>query len=435
MYGKSFAAMYTGSMFGAPSVVFAVWGYVISHQRPAADKSCFVELNPALLAATFSETPQSINQAIARLCSPDPASRSKTEDGRKLIPLTDNDSGPALYRVVNGEKYRALRDEEERRAYLRDAQRRHRAKDDLDVNSSVDSQPASTQAEAEEEEEEEAEERPTRFARVHPPTLGNLKESEEGESEEPKRRMVGSTLDKPSKRDPGSYMRSVMQTLVVNGTSPLSPSLSSASPDGSTPNPIDEASSPSNGSQVASRLAGLQQTVDAAKARARSVAQASSDKNRKREKNLANLQGKVQPVGKRKQMEQIEAQWRSALHDKFPELALAQWAGRERGQVQMLIEKYGGPLAGLSLDYVVKNWEIIRGRFLKGTGGVPSVGFVLRFHEVLVAEAQQWTAVKIVQAEIEQWQRENPSIPVLPHELSSKARSLAPTAKALGILL
>ena len=150
MYGKHFASMYTGSMFGKKAVVFAVWGYVISNLRPnRRDGQCYVELNPALLASTFSDTEASILEAIEVLCAPDPASRTQVEDGRRLIRLDDRPiAGPSQYRVVNGPKYRAIRDEEERREYLREAKRRSRASSS---QQRLQCQPPSTQVEVEEE--------------------------------------------------------------------------------------------------------------------------------------------------------------------------------------------------------------------------------------------------------------------------------------------
>jgi hypothetical protein len=152
MYGKHFASMYTGSMFGKKAVVFAVWGYVISNLRPnRMDRACYVELNPALLASTFSDTEASIMEAIEVLCAPDPASRTQVEDGRRLIRMDDSPIvGPSQYRVVNGPKYRAIRDEEERRSYLREAKRRSRSSSGQQCQQC---QPPSTQVEVEVEEE------------------------------------------------------------------------------------------------------------------------------------------------------------------------------------------------------------------------------------------------------------------------------------------
>jgi hypothetical protein len=129
MYGKSFASMFTGSMFGLPTVVHAVWSYVIANQRPDKGTDYFtVELNPVLLSAMFrGETPETITGAIVVLTSPDPGSRSEKEGGRRLIALPKiNQIGPALYWVVNGKEYRNIQNEEQRREYERVAKARQR---------------------------------------------------------------------------------------------------------------------------------------------------------------------------------------------------------------------------------------------------------------------------------------------------------------------
>ena len=155
MFGKSFASQYTGSMFGSPALVFAVWGYVISNMKPSRrDGACYVELNPLLLSPMFSTTIDEVMSAIEYLESPDLASRSKDEDGKRLVQLDEHCVGPMQFRVVNGTHYREMRDEESRRIYLREAKRKERAKstDVLTVNRR---QPPSTQAEAEAEAEAE----------------------------------------------------------------------------------------------------------------------------------------------------------------------------------------------------------------------------------------------------------------------------------------
>lgn len=123
MYGKHFASMYSGSMVGAGAIVFAVWGYVIANARPDADVGTQVELNPKLLASILGEQVGAVQGAIEKLCAPDPDSRSKEEEGRRLVRLGQFD-----YRVVNGAKYRQIRDEEQRRQANREYQRKHRAK-------------------------------------------------------------------------------------------------------------------------------------------------------------------------------------------------------------------------------------------------------------------------------------------------------------------
>jgi len=130
MFGKSFASMYSGSMFGKPAIVFAVWGYAISCQKQSRkDGQCYVEINPVLLAATFATSVEEIVGAIKVLMDPDPASRSRVEEGRRLVLVGGElEEGPMQFRVVNGAKYLAMRAEDERRVYLREAKRRERAK-------------------------------------------------------------------------------------------------------------------------------------------------------------------------------------------------------------------------------------------------------------------------------------------------------------------
>lgn len=156
MYGKFFASTFTGSMYGAGPDVFAVWGYVIAN---AADSQ--VELNPLLLAAAIGTSPERIAQAINILCSPDPRSRSKGHEGRRLLR-----EGEYAYHVPNFLSYRAIRNEDDRRTYNREKQREHRERVKASV---IDSQSLSTlsaHAETETETEAETEAYPTQHTRV-----------------------------------------------------------------------------------------------------------------------------------------------------------------------------------------------------------------------------------------------------------------------------
>lgn len=148
MYGKLFASTYTGSMFGAGSVVFAVWGYALAN----ASKDGLVELNPALIAAVLGDSVEEVSAAIAYLCSPDDRSRSKAEDGRRLIPC-----GQFAHQIVNYGAYRSLGNDDARRAYLRDAKRKSRAKQRASTQASTLVPQTSTQAEVEVEVEAEVE--------------------------------------------------------------------------------------------------------------------------------------------------------------------------------------------------------------------------------------------------------------------------------------
>ena len=119
MYGKLFAQMYTGSMYGAGCNVFAIWGYAISN----SDEKGFVELNPKMLSGVLGASIDEVETAIKYLCLPDEESRTDCEEGRRLIR-----EGQFMYRLVNYEKYRAIRDREARREYQREWARKKRGK-------------------------------------------------------------------------------------------------------------------------------------------------------------------------------------------------------------------------------------------------------------------------------------------------------------------
>lgn len=161
MFGKAYAQMFTGSMFGKDAVIFAVWTYIIANMQPPSrrDHECYCEVNPALLAATFSTPIDEIDAALLDLESPDPKSRNKRDEGRRIVLAGDGERtlGPRQYRVVNGATYRAMRDEEERREQNRvnknaERQRKkatHRQPMSADVINVSQSQPKSAHGEGE----------------------------------------------------------------------------------------------------------------------------------------------------------------------------------------------------------------------------------------------------------------------------------------------
>ena len=123
MFGKHFASMYSGSMVGSGAIIFAVMGYVVANAKPDKVVGTQVELTPVLLAAILGEPEKEVRAAIEFLCAPDPNSRTKREQGRRLVKLGSFD-----YQVVNGAKYREIRNEEERRKQNRVAQALSRAR-------------------------------------------------------------------------------------------------------------------------------------------------------------------------------------------------------------------------------------------------------------------------------------------------------------------
>ncbi len=138
-YGKIFESLYTGSMVGSGINVFALWAYVIASAKPPGT----IELNPKILATVFGCTIDEVRDAIEKLCQPDPESRTKDFEGRRLIP-----EGQFLYAVPTWEKYNSLRNEIERREQNREAAQRYRSRQrrhaDEDDASSTSAQSAHT---------------------------------------------------------------------------------------------------------------------------------------------------------------------------------------------------------------------------------------------------------------------------------------------------
>jgi len=116
-YGKAFPEMFTGSMMGAGGTVFAVWTYAITNAR----KTHHVELNPRLLASLIGEPEGAIRDAITYLSSPDPNSRSKEHQGKRIIK-----TGQFEYFIVNHKHWSDIRTDEERREAKRNLDRENR---------------------------------------------------------------------------------------------------------------------------------------------------------------------------------------------------------------------------------------------------------------------------------------------------------------------
>lgn len=106
-FGKLYEQTFTGSMMGAGPVVFSVWSYVVAHVKPPGR----LEINPRLVAALIGTTAAEVQKALDVLTAPDPESRSKEQEGRRLIR-----EGEFTYRVPTFARYRNGTEEEQRKA-------------------------------------------------------------------------------------------------------------------------------------------------------------------------------------------------------------------------------------------------------------------------------------------------------------------------------
>lgn len=121
MYGKHYESMYEGSMVGAGSDVFAVWGYVIAKARDG-----IIDLNPVLLSAVLGMDLSDVEMTITRLCQPDPNSHCQEAEGARLV----KQDGFAYF-VPAHQYYRDLKTAADRREYnrIKQAEYRKRQKD------------------------------------------------------------------------------------------------------------------------------------------------------------------------------------------------------------------------------------------------------------------------------------------------------------------
>ncbi len=91
-----------------------------------ADPTGAVDMTHDAIARRTNVPIDEVRKYIDQLCQPDPTSRSRLEEGKRLTPLDKNrDWG---WQIVNYQHYRRLKDEEARRSYFRNAQQKYRAK-------------------------------------------------------------------------------------------------------------------------------------------------------------------------------------------------------------------------------------------------------------------------------------------------------------------
>jgi hypothetical protein len=91
-----------------------------------ADSTGAVDMTTEAIARRTNVPVEEVVKYVKELCQPDKKSRSKLEEGKRLIPLDSNrDWG---WQIVNYTHYRKIRDEAARREYFRDKQREHRKK-------------------------------------------------------------------------------------------------------------------------------------------------------------------------------------------------------------------------------------------------------------------------------------------------------------------
>lgn len=121
MYGKVFASMYEGTLYGH-------WEAIVAFQQMIVlcDADGVVDMTPHAIAARTSIPLDIIQRGIEILEKPDEYSRTPGEEGRRIVRLDEH--RPWGWSIVNYLQYRNLKDTDAVREQNRERQRRHREK-------------------------------------------------------------------------------------------------------------------------------------------------------------------------------------------------------------------------------------------------------------------------------------------------------------------
>ncbi len=144
MYSKLYKSIFDGSLYGQFEALTTFMAMLA-----LADRHGEVDAAPAKIAGCLGCDISLVQEGIKQLEAPDPYSRTPLEDGKRLIPLKDDIGNDRVFgwKIVNYEKYRSIRNEEERRAYKREWDRKNRSKKTNPTKSDRD-RPETTYTEA-----------------------------------------------------------------------------------------------------------------------------------------------------------------------------------------------------------------------------------------------------------------------------------------------
>lgn len=96
-----------------------------------ADSDGVVDMTLEAISRRTNVPIEEVRKYIQELSQPDPLSRSKDQEGKRLVPIdSSRDWG---WQIVNYRLYRKLRDEEARRTYFRDIKRQQRKRQKANV--------------------------------------------------------------------------------------------------------------------------------------------------------------------------------------------------------------------------------------------------------------------------------------------------------------
>ena len=131
MYVKLFQSIYQGTLRGNSNGLL-VFTNLLAH----ADQYGIVDVHPKAIAEEVGLTLEQVKEALTELEAPDIESRSPESEGRRIVLLDGHRAWG--WQIVNYVKYRAIKNEDDRREQNREAQARWREKN-KQVSSDVSS--------------------------------------------------------------------------------------------------------------------------------------------------------------------------------------------------------------------------------------------------------------------------------------------------------
>jgi hypothetical protein len=121
MYAKIFASLYQGTLRGKSDEIL-----VFTNLLANADKEGFVDKHWRAIAEETGLSETEVRDAILKLESPDPDSRSPEMNGCRISRIDEHRAWG--WHITNYLKYRAIKNEEDRREQNRQAQAKWREK-------------------------------------------------------------------------------------------------------------------------------------------------------------------------------------------------------------------------------------------------------------------------------------------------------------------
>lgn len=153
MYAKVFSQIYDGTL-----CTRGPWEALVTFQQllVLADQEGTVDMTAGAIARRTTIPLEIIEKGIAVLLQDDPESRTPTENGKRILPVSEGRSWG--WRIVNYKHYRSLKREEDRREYHREYwHKRHKASvEDASTQQTQHTQPNQPIAEAKAEAEAKA---------------------------------------------------------------------------------------------------------------------------------------------------------------------------------------------------------------------------------------------------------------------------------------